>query len=145
MFFFFLTYTHGSYCDPSLYFCWAVLVMPSGSRVLEQHWIHVEGWLTDQRAELGLNLGHWNLKSLLLWNIKLPSRHQKQKVFRNSFMEINTKEGAWFPHQPSPSLCDVKILHFTWPFLYNFSINPKTAFTEGRFWTEHNFHFTASD
>ena len=46
---------------------------------------------------------------------------------------------------PQPHLCDVKILHFPWPFLHNFSINPKTAFTEGRVWIEHNFHFTKSD
>ena len=100
---------------------------------------------TNWWADLGLNSDHWNLKPLLLHNIKLPSWHQGETASQVASLRWIQKTESRFPHQPSPNLCHVKILHFPWPFLHNFSINPKTAFTEGRFWTEHNFHFTESD
>lgn len=99
---------------------------------------------TSWWAELGLNSGHSSLELWFLHKTKLPSWHQSE-LFRNILMEMNPEKRSLIPTLLPSNVCDLKILRFTWPFLHNFCINPKTAFTEGCFWTEHNFHFTKSD
>ena len=129
---------------PSLYFCWAVLVTPTGFQVIELGWIHVGHWLTGGQS--------WDwAQTVEIWSpapLPVPSYH----LGANGKTSLETASWTWlqkrkalFSHHLSPNLYDVKILHFTWPFLYNFSNNLKTAFTEGCFWIEHNFHFIESN
>lgn len=101
--------------------------------------------LTNWWAHLRLNSDHPNLNLLLLHKIKLPSWHQRWTSLDTSSRRWTQKREAWFQHLTSPNLCGLKILHFTWLLLHNFCVNPKTAFPEGHFWTEHNFHFTESN
>lgn len=93
----------------------------------------------------GLNSDHSSLKLRPLRKTKPPSWHQRRTSLEMSLWRWTQKKEAWSQNHSSSNVCDLKILHFTWPFLHNFCINPKTAFTEGCFWKEHNFHFTKSD
>lgn len=67
----------------------------------DAHWFlgHRAG-LTNGWAELGLNSDHWHLKSLLLLNTNLTSCHQKQNIFRKSFMDMNPAEESLMPIPP---------------------------------------------
>lgn len=128
----------------SLYFCWAVLEMPIGWRFTEPGWICVDHWLMDEQIwDWTQTTDIWSPCSFSILTYHLATKGKKSSETA-SWTWIQQRK-TWCPHHPTPNRCDVKILHFTWPFLYSFSINPKAAFTEGGFGIEHNFRFIESD
>lgn len=116
------------------YFCWTALVLPAVSRAVELGESRANWWRTDWQG--------WDWTQITeTWShclFTIPSYYlstRSKKSLEMSSWRWLERSGKLDSHTTlHPIFVVLKIPHF----LYNFSINPKTAFTEGHLWTEQN-------